>query len=403
MPRVIFDVLWKTILAGKDIAAYVKNRSKNGGYYWVLAFVSPIPGGFLSVRFKPSTPLLQVVESLYKELREEELRIENTPGKKKEDAISASLSLLGKRLNELGFSDYDSFINKAAVEEFISRSNFLKSDETKFLTLKESLTDSRIRTLKTISTELGSALEKNIDFQNLDKEINQVVQFVKKLSIHVERASLNLTIKSEQCGEIAKPLAVISNWLRLGATLLGEELNQHILPVKEALTNVQEGLFSLISAKLQTEMIEYFISEMNYFDENTRGYSTPEAENLTRLLSLKGKETLDKSILKLSKLTTSVTQLESSFAILERQVNGLSLAHVNGRVECSRLPDRSSLEVILTEVITEVQNASRILDQLRRSCSSIGREMRGVCAKTEEMSNLYLELINREEAEAQHC
>src|SRR5208337_645098 len=42
MPRGVFWLLWDTIKKGKPIAAYVKNRAKDGRYYWVLAIVTPI-------------------------------------------------------------------------------------------------------------------------------------------------------------------------------------------------------------------------------------------------------------------------------------------------------------------------------------------------------------------------
>lgn len=34
MPKVIFKLLWKNLLNGKDFHAVVKNMAKNGRYYW---------------------------------------------------------------------------------------------------------------------------------------------------------------------------------------------------------------------------------------------------------------------------------------------------------------------------------------------------------------------------------
>src|SRR5262245_50009336 len=41
MPRCIFKLLWERIQAGKELFAYVMNRSKNGDHYWVIAHVTP--------------------------------------------------------------------------------------------------------------------------------------------------------------------------------------------------------------------------------------------------------------------------------------------------------------------------------------------------------------------------
>jgi len=41
MPRAVFNLLWDTIAQGNEIFAYVKNMSKDGGFYWVFANVTP--------------------------------------------------------------------------------------------------------------------------------------------------------------------------------------------------------------------------------------------------------------------------------------------------------------------------------------------------------------------------
>jgi len=44
MPRCIFKLLWQRLGAGEEVFAYVKNRCKNGDYYWVFAHVTPSRG-----------------------------------------------------------------------------------------------------------------------------------------------------------------------------------------------------------------------------------------------------------------------------------------------------------------------------------------------------------------------
>jgi len=105
MPRAVFWLLWETIKAGNPVGAFVKNLAADGRYYWVYAVVTPIDGGYLSVRLKPTSPLLAVVEKEYKALRTRELA-ENL-----EPAESAALLL--DRLKEMGFRNYDQFMAHA--------------------------------------------------------------------------------------------------------------------------------------------------------------------------------------------------------------------------------------------------------------------------------------------------
>ncbi len=78
MPKIVFKLLWERIKNKKEIFAYVKNRSADGGYYWVYANVTASVGangniiGYYSVRRKPQDSALVIIESLYKTLLEKE-------------------------------------------------------------------------------------------------------------------------------------------------------------------------------------------------------------------------------------------------------------------------------------------------------------------------------------------
>lgn len=75
MPRCVFKLLWDTLKSGKEIFAYVNNRSKNGDSYWVFAHVTPsFDGsgnaiGYHSNRRVPNKQVLsQHIIPLYKKL-----------------------------------------------------------------------------------------------------------------------------------------------------------------------------------------------------------------------------------------------------------------------------------------------------------------------------------------------
>jgi PAS domain S-box-containing protein len=74
MPRAAFKDLWETVKSGKIWTGYVKNATKNGGYYWVFATVYPNVGcengkcGYLSCRRKASPEEIAEAERLYKTL-----------------------------------------------------------------------------------------------------------------------------------------------------------------------------------------------------------------------------------------------------------------------------------------------------------------------------------------------
>lgn len=70
MPEAAFQDLWDKVKAGEPWVGMVKNRCKNGDFYWVEANVTPIfnngtPTGYLSVRRKPSRQQVREAEALY--------------------------------------------------------------------------------------------------------------------------------------------------------------------------------------------------------------------------------------------------------------------------------------------------------------------------------------------------
>ncbi len=79
MPREAFADLWGTIKSGLPWHGLVKNRCKNGDYYWVKAFVVPVRRngetiGFMSVRTEPGREQVREAEALYRKIRDKQAR-----------------------------------------------------------------------------------------------------------------------------------------------------------------------------------------------------------------------------------------------------------------------------------------------------------------------------------------
>ncbi|GBG01300.1 methyl-accepting chemotaxis protein [Azospira sp. I13] len=74
MPPQAFADLWATVKSGNPWRGLVKNRTKDGAFYWVEAFVVPVAKagrvvGYMSVRTEPNRAQIQQAESLYQRLR----------------------------------------------------------------------------------------------------------------------------------------------------------------------------------------------------------------------------------------------------------------------------------------------------------------------------------------------
>jgi len=117
MPKGVFWLFWDSLKRGEPIGAFVKNKARDGLYYWVYAVAMPFQGGYLSVRIKPSSDLLRVVEKEYETLRATEIEDEISP--------EESAGILLQRLQALGYADYPAFASDALAKELASRAAVL--------------------------------------------------------------------------------------------------------------------------------------------------------------------------------------------------------------------------------------------------------------------------------------
>ena len=83
MPAEAFRDMWATIGHGRSWKGLVKNRRKDGSFYWVEAHVTPIlqngkPVGYMSVRSKPTRAQVQSAQALYAQLHAQ--RAKQGPG-----------------------------------------------------------------------------------------------------------------------------------------------------------------------------------------------------------------------------------------------------------------------------------------------------------------------------------
>lgn len=100
MPRAVFKLLWDYIQNQKEIFAFVKNRNKDGDFYWVFANITPSYDvqnrviGYYSVRRKPNEGAIKDISNIYMQMLEAE----------KKDGIEGGLKMVQDLCGSLGKS-----------------------------------------------------------------------------------------------------------------------------------------------------------------------------------------------------------------------------------------------------------------------------------------------------------
>jgi len=95
MPKIAFKLAWDLISSKQEFFGFVKNLRKDGGYYWVLAYITADLDlqdniiGYTSFRKKPSRKAIEAISPIYKALLDAE----------KSGGMDASYTLLKETLN----------------------------------------------------------------------------------------------------------------------------------------------------------------------------------------------------------------------------------------------------------------------------------------------------------------
>lgn len=209
MPKAVFKLLWDTIKTGKEIAAYVKNKAADGRYYWVLATVYPIEGGYLSIRMKPTSPVLDTVQALYREV----LAVEKAKG------LDASFELLVKLVRDAGFASYDDFVLMALRTELGLRDDALMLMPAKYRVRKsQNASDHLFNEMWESAVAAADGLRVSggrlADLTELREACGTHVKAVGPICEKLESLAVNMFISAHKLGKDGSSLAIVANSFR---------------------------------------------------------------------------------------------------------------------------------------------------------------------------------------------
>ena len=105
MPPEAFADLWQDVKLGRPWRGIVKNRRKDGGYYWVVANVSPVREngmivGYQSVRGRPGRDEIAAAAAAYKRIRagDKSIRVEHGRVVANRSSLAGALTSLRTQL-----------------------------------------------------------------------------------------------------------------------------------------------------------------------------------------------------------------------------------------------------------------------------------------------------------------
>lgn len=367
MPKIVFKVLWDYIRAGRPVAAYVKNLAKDGRYYWVYATVFPIDGGYLSIRLKPTTPIFDLIPTVYKALIEKE----------KEGGLDDSLLLLLEIIKSKGFESYDIFFLTALIEELKSRNQLIQEKvpasnksaqklET-FSSKKDNSNLSLFEALGTVKCDVSlisnefSALFSQLDsFMDMPSTFNSFSMFIVNLARSISLLAINADVESHKAGVSGVALSVLAGEIKVRS----DEMSLHAGAIneiskeftKDSSQKFLEIGFQIAAPKLQIEMIMFFVNDLikqadlgSISQENVQ-IITKNGLSLISLLS----RYLSKTMKELEYLNEKLIGLLKVIDSIELIIRELESTQFIGVVESAKVEDSGKNFRIVFDSLTEL-------------------------------------------------
>lgn len=370
MPRGVFEIFWRLLNTGRPVAAYVKNLSTDGSYYWVMAVVVPTTDGFLSVRIKPSTELFGTIRELYGELHALEREVEAGDPRNRKSAIEASSRRLDERLGALGFPGYEAFMRAAFPAEVLARQAGLHEPASSRIVAEGG--DPGLRAVLGACAETDRFLDVLVatlgEHTRIGETLSGKSEFVLDLADNVRLFSLNALLAASRLGRDGAALGAVAQLMRQRsdqAAPVIQSASSEIAATVELLSDVG---FRIASAKLLTEMTMVFVAELLEKDER----SDRAVHDLGALVDCMRRE-IDGVLDALVALDRRLIALMGHVTTIDRDLAVLSTLEVNGRVEAARHPDARHVETLFKTISEQVRSARgqmtefHAVDQLRRA------------------------------------
>ncbi len=290
-------------------------------------------GGYLSVRFKPTSPLRHTVEQLYKDLRAVEASIEDHSHDRKA-AIAASRGVLDSALQKLGFRDYDEFMRHAMKTEMESREAKLhrtaQSADVSLagldsLSAQAALFDRMVLVLETLFRDLAQYVE-------ISQGVREKSASVADISESLRVLALNGVIEANKLGTKAAGLRPVLDWLRGLSGDITKQSASFSGALNELVGEVDLVVFDLMAARLQVEMTATFAHEIA--DHATRAEGG-EAVSKDAVLCLHASscETIRRALKRLFVMRDRLHVLGASQMNLIRASHSLRPIYLTGRIE----------------------------------------------------------------------
>ncbi|NHM20089.1 PAS domain-containing protein [Tritonibacter mobilis] len=338
-PKGLFHLFWETLKSGRTIGAYVKNKSKDGLYYWVFATVVPCEGGYLSARIKPSSKLFTEIQALYTKI----VKAEKEGGLSPEESSQIMIDWV----HEKGFDDYQHFASHALAEELIARDEGLGRK-----------VDPQISELRDMLRNAEKLLDETHGLVKDFEAMHTIPHNLRVIASRIEPSGGPVTVLSQNYGAMSREM---SDWFE--RNVMGE--NTNFATVKHS---VNSSLFIAGMTRILMECDSQLQTER-------RDLGDVDMEDERRRLAELVKQQASFAQKGMAEVDIEAVRIINACQVMHRHFLGLSSTRVLCKIESARLP--SSGET-LSDIIDQLGAFQERISERLEHIAKLGEEIRSL-------------------------
>lgn len=319
MPKGIGQLSTERLGAGLQMLAYVKNKSKDGRYFWVLSVSWPLEEGYLSIRIKPMSEVRDKVEAAYKTLHADE----------EEQKLSSAQSVANviTAVQSYGFMDYEDFMSRTLRAEV------------------EAIAENH-------HTQLSAAQQRYFSMYDtvvkLGREVTGLVDVIQA----IRTMPMNMRILASRLENVGGPISAIS----VNYSQMLEDMSSWIKEFSDGPKStfsrikgeIAKGQFQVCANDLLTRMAAQYAEEVKGGD--------PRKLKEQEILEAQAAASRDYANDALKSIETEVRRLSRSVLDMKRYVTGLSSTRMMCKIEAASLGNSDTALNGIVEQLDDRQN-----------------------------------------------